>query len=207
MPKEQFNLENFKRNEDGSYSKISVGQPREKKVPFNSVNAVKSAIDTYKLTGMIPFDSNVPESKFRTITLTLFGEPMPKQSVRSFIAGKKIMHFQPKEMVAKKADYVRQINNQLPKDFVRFEEEVHITKLQFIFSPLKGFHKVKGKMDAIREGEVFYKTTKPDIDNLQKNIYDALNDLIFKDDSIIVSLNNVDKRFGIGGCIIIELKG
>ena len=33
-----------------------------------------------------------------------------------------------------------------------------------------------------------YKTTRPDIDNIQKACFDALNGLLFKDDSQIVSV-------------------
>jgi Holliday junction resolvase RusA-like endonuclease len=221
--KSQFDLSLFNLNEDGSYSKKkTVLQPREMK--STSVNPCKpSKVDdnvigvdvshVYKMTGQMILP-RIPD-KHRTIKLTLFGEPMPKQSVRSFCTGKAgnggrhiLSHFQPKKMGERTADYVSQIKKQLPPDFKMFENRVHITKMHFIFAPLKAFHKVKGKMDAIRNGEIFYKETKPDLpDNLKKLVNDSMSGLVFKDDGIIVSEDDVKKYYGVGGCIIIELKG
>jgi len=56
----------------------------------------------FKQTGQIIFNSTEENNGYRTVKLTLFGEPMPKQSVRSFIRGNKIMHYQPKEMAERK---------------------------------------------------------------------------------------------------------
>ncbi len=157
----------------------------------------------------------ITNDKHRKITLTLFGEPMPKQSVRSFASGAKtkhgnyvINHYQPAKMKERTLDYISQIRKQLPKDFKLFENEVHITKFHCIYSPLKSFHKVKGKMDAIRNGEIFYKNTQPDlIDNLKKLIFDSMAKIVFTNDGIIVTENNTAKYYGVGGCIIIEMHG
>jgi len=99
-----------------------------------------------------------------------------------------------------------QIKEQLPKDFVPFSEIVFVTKLHFVFSPLKAFHKTKGKMDAIRNGEIFYKTTKPDIDNLSKMALDSIKDIVMVDDNLIVGISDMKKYYGVSGCIIIEVK-
>lgn len=142
---------------------------------------------------------------FRTLTLNLFGIPMPKQSVRSTNTGH---HYQPQKTVDRKKDYIRQIKEQLPKGWIPFEHEVHVTKFHCIYPPLKSFHKIKGRMDAIRNGEIFYKNTQPDlIDNLKKLNFDSMSGIVFKNDGLIVTENNTAKYYGIGGCIIIELKG
>lgn len=155
------------------------------------------------------FGDKGKKKETRSIILTLFGEPMPKQSVRSGVSKKgKIFHYQPQEMVDREADYRRQILEQLPEDWQMFEHEVHLKKFHCIFSPLKGFHKIKGRMEAIRNGEIFYKNTKPDlIDNLKKLAFDSMSGLVCKDDSIIVTENDTAKYYGIGGCIIIVLEG
>lgn len=149
------------------------------------------------------------ESDFRTIRLTLFGEPMAKQSVRSAINKEsgRVFHFQPQKYADRMKDYHRQIKEQLPKDFTLFTKEVHIIKMHFVFQPLKAFHKVKGRMDALRAGEVLYKTTKGDIDNYCKILFDTLSNHVFADDALICSIDNTKKVYGTGGCIIIELKG
>jgi Holliday junction resolvase RusA-like endonuclease len=169
------------RNADGSYSKAkTILQPREKVIP-------------------------VASNKLRKVSFTLFGEPMAKQSVRSTKSGH---FFQPKKYVDKEKDYRNQIAKQLPKDFQIFTEEARITKLHFIYAPLKAFHKIKGRMEQIREGKLFPKTTRPDVcDNLKKLVLDSMSELVYSDDSIIWGEDNVRKFFGTGGCVIIEIEG
>lgn len=234
---EQFNGMGMKKNADGTYSKVKTAlQPRDLKVKLKDgkeawINKDQwDAYNAFKRTGGNFGKSNlsteereqiiqesISESKkeenkcnkFRKVSLTLFGSPMPKQSVRAYITKQNtIGTYQPPEMGAKVRNYQEQIKSQLPKDFVMFTEIVHVRKMHFVFPPLKAFSRVKGKMDAIRNGEKFYKTTKPDLgDNLQKLIWDSLTGLVYKDDSLIVSENNVEKYYGVGGCIILELEG
>lgn len=139
------------------------------------------------------------------LSLKLFGIPMAKQSVRSTKTGH---HYQPKDTVDRKENYINQIIEQLPKGFVPFEKEIHVTKFHCIYPPLKAFHKIKGRMDAIRDGKVFYKNTQPDlIDNLKKLVFDSMANIVFKNDGLIVTENNTAKYYGIGGAIIIEMEG
>jgi len=187
----------LKQNSDGSYSKVkTVLQPRDM--------TLDKIIKIYRQTGNFYLDSTPSTSLFRTLKLTLFGIPMPKQSVRATKSGH---YYQPKETVDRKNDYIKQIKEQLPEGFIPFEHEVHVRKFHCIFPPLKAFHKIKGRMEAIRNGEIFYKNTKPDlIDNLKKLVFDSMGDVI-KNDSIIVTENDTAKYYGVGGCIIIELEG
>ena len=194
-------LNGMEQNEDGTFQKKkTVPQPRE----FLYVNKNTTMRTTYE-----PVQGSVVINPFRTITLNLFGEPMAKQSVRSAINKEsgRVFHFQPQKYADRMKDYHRQIKEQLPKDFIPFTKEVHITKMHFVFQPLKAFHKVKGRMDALRAGEVLYKTTKPDCDNLFKLTWDSLSEVVFTDDALICSMNDVKKIYGTGGCIIIEIKG
>lgn len=206
-----FSLEGFTKLPDGTYIKTkTVDQPRD----IAKGITPKELIHNYKLTGTsIESQIETINSKgdwrvnpqLRIITLTLFGIPMPKQSVRATKSGH---FFQPQITVDRKKDYQRQIREQLPADFVMFETIAHLTKFHCIFPPLKAFHKIKGRMDAIRNGEIFYKTSKPDlIDNLKKLAFDSMSGIVTKDDSLIVTENDTAKYYGIGGCIIITLKG
>ena len=176
------------RGKDGTYSRPkTVQQPREIK------KFEKDHIDTIK-----------PNEEFRRISLVLLGEPMPKQSVRSTKTGH---HFQPKKHVDRAKDYKRQIANQLPPDFIPFSQEVHITKYHFVYAPLKAFQKQKGVMEKIRNGEMVMKLTAGDLDNLIKPVNDSMNELVFKDDAIVHSIDGLKKYYGMGGCVIIELCG
>lgn len=208
----------LQRNIDGSYSKKkSVPQPREKVMGKNISQILDEqktkTYPAYKDFDAIRFsqiDSQIAnrEIQFRSLKLTLFGEPMAKQSVRQGKnkAGKTIF-YQKQVKVDKVKDYQKQIREQLPKDFVRFETCVFIRKLHFMFSPLKSFHHTKGKMDDIRAGKKFYKNSRPDMDNLQKLVLDSMSELVFSDDGIIVGFEDMKKYYGVGGCVIIELHG
>ncbi len=207
------------KNPDGTYSKKkTVKQPREVSKPYGDPPR-KDIEYSFKdgtnviLQEYLPFNDTVtPANKkvvtvklLRKLTLNLFGIPMPKQSVRATKDGH---FFQPQKTVDRKKDYQRQIRKQLPEGFIRFEQRVHITKMHFVFPPLKGFHKIKGRMEALRSGEIFYKETKPDLpDNLKKLANDAMSEIVFKDDSIIVSEDNVKKYYGTGGMLVIEMEG
>lgn len=151
--------------------------------------------------------NNTPNQ--RSITLTLFGIPMPKQSVRQgrnkHTGG--VIFFQPTEMLHRIKDYQDQIKKQLPEGFTMFEKEVRIVKMHFVFPPLKEFSKNKGKMERLHNGELFNKTTKPDLDNLSKIVFDCMNEVIYKDDSLIYSIDGVRKYYGTGGMIVLTLEG
>lgn len=179
----------------------------EKEGLYEKGSALKKNVYEEKInpTPTLRTESRIENSKFRTIKLNLFGIPMPKQSVRSTKSGH---FFQPKEKKDRMNDYIEQILNQRPKDFKPFEHEVHVTRFHCIYPPLKSFHKIKGRMDAIRNGEIFYKNTQPDlIDNLKKLVFDSMADIILKNDGLVVTENDTAKYYGLGGCIIIEMKG
>lgn len=180
--------------------------------------------------------------KYRTITLYLSGDPMPKQSYRSGVqrfrsngmhtcpwSGKLVEHktgdvfvyknkntgrvdvipiaYQDKKYEDRIKQYRIMIQNQLPKDFVKFEKEVHIVKLEFIFSPLKSFN--KKILDGLQNKTLIkYHLKRPDLpDNCKKLPLDSMSGLVYTDDSLICTENNVVKRYGWRSGIIIELKG
>jgi Holliday junction resolvase RusA-like endonuclease len=180
--------------------------------------------------------------KYKTITLYLSGNPMPKQSYRSGVkrfklngthtcpwTNKPVEHkagdvfvyknkntgkvdviptaYQDKKYEDRIKEYRIMINNQLPKDFVMFTSEVHIVKLEFIFSPLKSFS--KKILDGLQNKTLLkYKTSRPDLpDNLKKLILDSMSKIVYEDDGLICTENNVVKRYGWKPGVIIELKG
>ena len=65
-------------------------------------------------------------------------------------------------------------------------------RLTFVFAPPKSY--TKKKIEAVKSGELRY-TKLPDADNLAKSVMDALNNVIYKDDSQIVELT-VNKEYG-----------
>ena len=191
----------LKDNGDGTFSKGKTKpQPRE---VLNERERFNSMPDELKTRPMIP------EECFRKIELTLFGIPMPKQSVRQ---GKnkqgQTIFYQDKKKKERESDYVAQIKKQLPPGFKMFEECVFVRRMHFVYPPLKSFHKIKGTMEGLRNGKKIYKNTRPDLpDNLKKLVNDCLSGLVYRDDCIIVGEDDVKKYYGTGGCVIIILEG
>lgn len=103
------------------------------------------------------------------------------------------------------ADYKNLINLQLPDGFTPFKEEVHILKMDFIFSCLKSFSAKKIKQ--IEDGVIIYKVTKPDYDNTCKLLLDSMNNIIYNDDALICNVNNIRKIYGIQPMVYLEIKG
>lgn len=56
-------------------------------------------------------------------------------------------------------------------------------------------HPKTANKEAKEKKGVEYKTTKPDVDNLMKPLFDAMEGIIFKDDAAIVKCN-AEKVFG-----------
>lgn len=71
------------------------------------------------------------------------------------------------------------------------EGPVHL-EIAFEFEPPKSWSKAKKKM--ARSGGIHH-IVKPDLSNLQKSIEDAMNKIVYQDDSQIVSASTI-KRYG-----------
>ena len=139
------------------------------------------------------------------LKLKYLSEPKAAQSVRFARQGKFTKAYQPKKNHEWKAWIKIQTIAQLPDDFKMRTTAIQIVKCHFVFSPLKSFSKKKMKM--IEDGHIFYKTTRPDLqDNLMKIFIDSLSGIVFKDDSQIVKVNNTAKYYGLQAMIILELQ-
>ena len=75
-------------------------------------------------------------------------------------------------------------------------------ELTFFFKPPKSY--TKKKLRAVETGELRY-TKLPDADNLAKTVMDALNKLLYKDDSQIVELS-VKKEYGIEDGLAVKVE-
>lgn len=109
------------------------------------------------------------------LDIKIIGTPEPKQSTRFVKSG---FSYQPKKITDYKNTLKYQIISQLPKDFKPTEKPVEV-HYQFIFPWLKSHTKKKRLIRGL------LKHTKPDTDNLQKAINDALNTVVIIDDSQI----------------------
>ena len=165
---------------------------------------------TYLMDGeRIPNVDPVPKQSFQhylapsgeVIGKGFKGEPLYKQ----FIKG-----YQPAKIKGVTDSLEDQINNRMRDeypDFQMFTKDIHITRLELI-------HHVpatmgKRDLEELRRGDViFFKHTLPDVDNLQKMVFDAMkNTNIMKDDGQVASINGLFKCYGLSPGAIVELEG
>lgn len=132
----------------------------------------------------------------------ILGEPFSKQSFRFARRGNYIHKYQPKSIVVKEDGVSWQILNQLPRGFVPTTEAVELD-IVYIFPPLKSWS--KKKLAELESGKKMYKTTKPDLqDNLCKGLCDAMEGIVFINDSQICSLRS-EKVYGLTPKTILEV--
>ena len=130
------------------------------------------------------------------LQLTIQGTPTPKQSARfRIVKGKKgdfVSSYQKKSVKDSAKSIALQIKTQLPNGFTPFDKPI-AADILFVFPPLKSFS--KSKIAALKAGEIIYKDTKPDNDNLAKNLFDPMEKLVFTNDSRIAKMR-VQKIYG-----------
>ena len=114
------------------------------------------------------------------------GIPQAKQSARfrnvKSKTGKKdfIMSYQKKSVMDNATNISKIALSQLPLGFVPYDCAI-VAKVTFVFPPLSSWNKVTKLL--FESGKTIFKTTKPDVDNCLKAIFDGLNGIVFIDDS------------------------
>ncbi|WP_185269446.1 RusA family crossover junction endodeoxyribonuclease [Chryseobacterium bernardetii] len=144
------------------------------------------------------------------IKLKILGIPQPKQSVRSAgvktVSGKiKIRHFQPDKVKRNERNIAFDVKSQLPNGFKPYVGPIAVKRLLYVFPPQKNW--TKTKLQQLEEGSVFYRDVKPDLtDNLNKPLFDALQGIVYLNDSQVVKMNDVSKIYGLVPRIEIEFE-
>ncbi|AZA91172.1 Holliday junction resolvase [Chryseobacterium nakagawai] len=143
------------------------------------------------------------------IALKILGIPQPKQSTRfkiqNFGSKQFAKAYQPDKVVQNERNIAFDVKSQLPNGFVPMTGAIHVKRLLYVFPPLSSFS--KKKLKEIEEGKIFYKTTKPDLtDNLNKPLFDALQGIVYLNDSQVCKFSEVDKIYGTVPRIEIEFE-
>lgn len=135
----------------------------------------------------------------KRIELFFPGEPGSKQSMRiGRTKSGKVISFQDAKVKERETSIRLDALQQLHRDGVEplpFLQRARVLKCIFIFTPLKSLK--KADWQKIMEGELLPKTTKPDLtDNLKKGLFDALQGILYTNDSIIFEEANTGKYYG-----------
>ena len=133
------------------------------------------------------------------IKFTVWGEPVAQGRPRATIVNGHVRMYDPKKSRDYK-HYVRLVASQhRPKELLTGPLRLKVK----VFRPtLKSFS--KKKKVAAERGEI-RPTTKPDVDNYIKSIFDGLNKVIWKDDSQVVDLQ-VSKFYSENPRIEVEIQ-
>lgn len=146
----------------------------------------------------------------RQVTLFFPGEPGSKQSMRiGRTKSGKVISFQDAKVKERETSIRLEALSQLFDqhiDPLPFVEKARVVKLQFVFTPRKNTR--KADLKRIMEGELLPKTTKPDLtDNLKKGLFDALQGILYTNDSIIFEEANTGKYYGRQPGITLTMEG
>lgn len=138
------------------------------------------------------------------LSLFIPGEPVPKQSARFRVVKfwnktkrdyvYTVSSYQTKEVKAAESRIKQLVVQQLPHGFELMVGPLAVTKLIYCFPPLLTMK--KADKEAIERGYVILKHTKPDAsDNLAKLIFDAMEGIVYKNDSQISHMSAVWKVY------------
>lgn len=132
------------------------------------------------------------------ITFVIYGEPQGKGRPKFTMTGHA---YTPERTKSYEAEIVAAFRREFP-DFVRWEKGVPLrVRIKAVYgvpvsdSKAKRERKLTG---AIRP------TKKPDADNVEKAILDALNGIAWRDDAQIVDIRTV-KEYGWQPCVMVEI--
>ena len=126
------------------------------------------------------------------IQFTVLGEPFSKQSMKFT---KKGYAYTPKETKKKQTSFQESIRNQLPEGWVLWDGIPLRLVSKFVFYPPKSMK--KSTINFINAGGIVYKHTRPDLqDNLHKGVIDAMQGIVFTNDSQIALMGDCQKIYG-----------
>lgn len=120
------------------------------------------------------------------IVFTILGKPRPKQSVQFTKTG---IAYQPTEVKLLQQNIRAQVVNQIPKNFVPWKGPLFVSCV-YVFPFTTSLTKKLKKQ--VKKGKILYKDSRPDLtDNLNKPLFDAMNEIVFMDDSQICKFEAV----------------
>lgn len=111
------------------------------------------------------------------LSFAIFGEPKAKQADRTFRRGEFIGHYQPKIVL----NYCDSVRCQVAQAMIDagisvIDGAIHLTAKFYFCKPKSRQRKATVGIDLV-------KTTRPDLDNLEKAVLDGMKGILFRDDA------------------------
>ncbi len=141
-------------------------------------------------------DDDAPEP----VTLSMSGEPQGKGRARSFLRAGHIAHYTP-EKTRTYEGMIRSVamdamGNRLPIDQ---PVEFYMRAIFPVPASWSGAKRAKAITGEIKPGK------KPDLDNIAKAWNDALNGVVYRDDSLICRMT-LEKRYGPAALVAVTVR-
>lgn len=124
------------------------------------------------------YESYMDKDSYQTINITYYGEP--KAQPRARVASNLSHFYDPGKSF--KHTINEAIRCELGNNFIPINKEIYFTARYY-----KPIPKSIGKKNAVlMELGIIRPLNKPDLDNYEKLLYDALLNLLYRDDSVVV---------------------
>lgn len=143
---------------------------------------------------------HVPADGPEPITINLVGDPQGKGRARAFVRNGHVGHYTP-EKTRTYEGMIRTAAMQAMGNRPAFDEPVEFV-LRAIF-PVPASWSERKRQRAIT-GEI-KPGKKPDLDNITKAWNDALNGVVYRDDSLICRMS-LDKRYGPQPLVVVTVR-
>jgi len=143
----------------------------------------------------------------RKLSLVIPGEPMTKQSTRIFYNKHtgRIGTYTDMETRTGQNSIRTNVMAQLPSGFQVWTGPIIVTRLWYVFPYTQKSR--TSQLFKLKHQEHAWKHTRPDLtDNLNKGLFDALEDLVYDNDSRIVCMMDVRKIYGPEPKTILEME-
>jgi Holliday junction resolvase RusA-like endonuclease len=125
----------------------------------------------------------------RVMVFEIFGKPQSKARHRTMVKNGKVISYTPKK-TRESTEFIRDVIDR-NKPEKPIDEPIALT-IKFYMPIPKSWSKKKKEQALKRE---IYPTGKPDIDNLIKLIKDSFNQIVWRDDSLVVKYNSIEKLY------------
>ena len=130
------------------------------------------------------------DTEYDPVTISLLGDPQGKGRARAFLRGKHIGHYTPEKTRSYESMIRGAAMDALGKRLA-FDQPIEFT-MRAVF-PVPASWSEKKRQQALLG--ILKPGKKPDLDNIAKAWNDALNGVVYRDDSLIVRMT-LDKRYG-----------
>jgi len=135
------------------------------------------------------------------ITIRVAGVPVPKGSTKAFYIKALNRCVTMANNANKQKPWVSSISLEAEKQMAGrppARTMVHVNHMVFYFPRPKGHYGTGKNANTLKDWAPEYHTTTPDIDKLERCVYDAMTNIVYSDDAIVCDVKSKRKLYSEG---------